>query len=620
MATQSPPAKIFNASFPYQPLGKGDWIRLVFLLPSCDGGVIECDIKTFPEESCPPYEALSYVWGNANDRSPIQCCGQAFDVTKNLESALLQLRLAGNTRLLWIDAICINQLDKKEQGQQVSIMDKIYSKAIRTVVWLGEAGDQVDVAFDFLSQLDAEKWDMLAAFRRGEIPISSFSLLRKSDPLQYSDGRVIALRALLKRQWFTRIWVAQEVGVAKKATMVCGEHEIEWSTFYSGYERAQKKDMLGLAISAKLLERINTLSFAQETKNDLANILIKFRSWNATNPRDKVFGLRGLCNSDIHKMDKMGLAPDYEIKPEELWMAAVRACIRVSGNLNILSGCRGDGRDWPKIPSWAPNWSDERPQAETLYYFQSTESASDDFKAAGNTTASHELGDGRELHLMGHIIDPITELTDSRDMPETKWPESTTSPMEKKQLERDEKENWHNANEFYNQCERLALSPTGEYPTGEKHRSVYWQTITAGQRIHGDDQYTEAEFEKWFANRHVDRTLAALNLNRIPVLSDYLSMSGQLMNRMIMPANAFAQATTALFQRRMARTRCGYLGLVPGAAEVGDWIAICRGGGRPLVIRMEGDCFRIVGECYVHGMMKGERWDDEDPCKVLRFV
>lgn len=165
MATQSPQAEIFNASFPYQPLGKGDWIRLVFLLPSCDGGVIECDIKTFPEESCPPYEALSYVWGNASDRSPIQCCGQTFDVTKNLESALLQLRLAGNTHLLWIDAMCINQLDKKEQGQQVSIMDKIYSKAIRTVVWLGEAGDQVDVAFDFLSQLDTEKRDMHAAFR-----------------------------------------------------------------------------------------------------------------------------------------------------------------------------------------------------------------------------------------------------------------------------------------------------------------------------------------------------------------------------------------------------------------------------------------------------------------------
>jgi hypothetical protein len=55
-------------------------------------------------------------------------------VTKNLKYALLQLRIDGKTRVLWIDAICLNQLDLQEQAQQVKIMSSIYSKAPHTVV------------------------------------------------------------------------------------------------------------------------------------------------------------------------------------------------------------------------------------------------------------------------------------------------------------------------------------------------------------------------------------------------------------------------------------------------------------------------------------------------------
>jgi len=622
MTTQGHPARVFSSSFLYKPLGKGDWIRLVFLLPSCDGGEIECDLKTFSEDTCPTYEALSYVWGDPNNRSPIKCCGTTFEVTKNLESALLQLRLAEKTRLLWIDAICINQLDIKEREQQVGIMSNIYSTASRTVVWLGEAKDQVQLAFNFLSQLhvekEAEEEDMrngsLLRIIRKDLPLSSFGP-QKLNPLHFSDKRVVALRALLKRPWFTRIWVAQEVGVAKGAIMVCGEHKIDWRILFSGYERAQTKELLVAVISVIDLEKIDSLSFAQTTKRDLGDLLIKFRQWNATDPRDKIFALRGLCDSNIHRME---LAPDYGIDPANLWIAVARACIRVSGNLNIFSGCRGDGRKWPEIPSWAPDWSDERPHAQMLHYYQTTEPDSDDFRAAKDTTASFARVVARELHLMGFIVDLIAELSDSSDVPEPEYPNPAPGLMERIQMQEEERKNLHDTNEFFNQCERIALSSTGEYPTGEKHMAVYWQTLAAGQKLHGYEN-TEAEFEKWFARRQVDRAMVYYKINNIPLLSDYLSMSGALINRTIMPPNSFALLINALYRRKMARTRFGYLGLVPGAAEIGDYIAICKGGGRPLVIRSQGETFRIIGECYVHGMMYGERYDDEY-CKVLRFI
>lgn len=64
----------------------------------------------------------------------------------------------------------------------------------------------------------------------------------------------------------------------------------------------------------------------------------------------------------------------------------------------------------------------------------------------------------------------------------------------------------------------------------------------------------------------------------------------------------------------MVRTECGYVGLVHGKTKVGDKVALFRGGLLPLVIREHGKEWRVVGDGYVHGVMKGEKFDD-DKCE-----
>lgn len=46
--------------------------------------------------------------------------GHRFDITPNLFWALLRLRHPDRERILWVDAVCINQADFEERGQQVS--------------------------------------------------------------------------------------------------------------------------------------------------------------------------------------------------------------------------------------------------------------------------------------------------------------------------------------------------------------------------------------------------------------------------------------------------------------------------------------------------------------------
>lgn len=108
---------------------------------------VEVELSTHRLEDCPEYEALSYCWGApTGQKFHIKCNGHSFYALPSLRNALYALRLPDKPRTLWIDAICINQNTDgralRERGQQVSMMQDIYRKAKRVVVWLGEVGEK----------------------------------------------------------------------------------------------------------------------------------------------------------------------------------------------------------------------------------------------------------------------------------------------------------------------------------------------------------------------------------------------------------------------------------------------------------------------------------------------
>ncbi|KAI4950512.1 hypothetical protein J4E91_004395 [Alternaria rosae] len=132
------------AQYFYQSLDENNnEIRLITLLPAADrDSEVICDINIvrLAEDDIPQYEALSYTWGSAE--SPVRLrvspdSDHNIDITKNLAEALPYLRDTAAPRILWIDAIAINQKDLGERGQQVQRMADIFSLAERVIVWLG---------------------------------------------------------------------------------------------------------------------------------------------------------------------------------------------------------------------------------------------------------------------------------------------------------------------------------------------------------------------------------------------------------------------------------------------------------------------------------------------------
>jgi Heterokaryon incompatibility protein (HET) len=129
-----------------------------------------------------------YAWGGSDKPLFISIKEHKLPVTVNLHTALSRLRDRSLTRIIWIDAVCINQDDPKERGDQVRLMAKIYSKANHVIVWLGDMADNSDQALE-------------------EIRAAA----QKESPNSLNDKTLKqAILALLQRPWFRRIWVSEQ--------------------------------------------------------------------------------------------------------------------------------------------------------------------------------------------------------------------------------------------------------------------------------------------------------------------------------------------------------------------------------------------------------------------------
>jgi hypothetical protein len=97
-------------------------IRLLFLLHNdCGAEDIKYTLLRTTIDRAPPYEALSYAWGEDLCQITPQN-GTVTMLTTNLYQALRYLQRPYAARVLWIDALCINQEDGAERSKQAQLM------------------------------------------------------------------------------------------------------------------------------------------------------------------------------------------------------------------------------------------------------------------------------------------------------------------------------------------------------------------------------------------------------------------------------------------------------------------------------------------------------------------
>lgn len=192
----------------YTPIdaSKGE-IRLIHLLPGDVDHEINIELVqvSLSSDPQPRYDALSYVWGREQCQTPALVNGKPFTITSNLDVALRHFRDGAVKKILWVDAVCINQGDTVEKGPQVQMMGRIYSGAARVLIWLGQAADGSDELLDHISGSvggEAEEGE-----GKGEWAV---------DRTLWDSSL-----ALMGRPWFTRTWVQQEIALARLDPIMC---------------------------------------------------------------------------------------------------------------------------------------------------------------------------------------------------------------------------------------------------------------------------------------------------------------------------------------------------------------------------------------------------------------
>jgi ankyrin repeat protein len=292
--------------FKYEPLDlERPAFRLLQLLQG-NGPVIECKLfqAYLGGADTVPYDALSYTWGAMERTATVIVNGKVFDVTENLYSAFQHLRSKSQDRILWADAICINQSNDRERGHQVQQMRDIYSQAEEVVIWLGHATNQTNCLMESLRRL--EEYATMHEHRSWDLKqwITFWELVPRDPIHKLSEG----LDLLLRRPWFRRVWILQEVAKANRASVWCGTKSVTAHTFTLAPPLiGVKPERHCQAVLDIMPGRLREKSWWKENR-DLYNLLLKFGESEANDPRDRVYALLGI-SSDA--WNTASLRPDY---------------------------------------------------------------------------------------------------------------------------------------------------------------------------------------------------------------------------------------------------------------------------------------------------------------------
>ena len=394
--------------------------------------VCECTMFTGSLSTQPPpkYNAFSYEWGSTEHISydysledVVIVNGHRVSVTKNLVALLTRYRNIAAAAPdwqamqvpIWIDALCIDQSNVQERNSQVALMGAIYREAQATLSWLGEGDDDSDYAMGLIADIGSKilnipKDEDDVAWVK---PESQPELWQRSG---YLNRFWSSAGALMKRTYWQRAWIVQEVLLQPNVIIFCGKlvcHYFQLEAIQRWLRRIQGRptppgvdvdlwqllstkvgwysmgwNNLHKRIRVKPLEGTGDGAVDGDGQSHLAwktwitNTLFK----QATDPRDKLYSVLGLVGID-------SLRPDYSSSAEKVFYDFATKNIRIERSLDILSHAghwelpqsTGESHHPPAanlfVPSWVPNWDQISKTYDFSWFFNAPDRADKDWQS-----------------------------------------------------------------------------------------------------------------------------------------------------------------------------------------------------------------------------------------------
>lgn len=453
-------------------------------------------------------------------------------------------------------------------------MGNIYSFSDRVFVWLGPAVDGETEHLPSLVESLSSLWN-----DRDE---SDTSIVTEDDFERYdiplvTEGIWQSFLALLRRPWTRRVWVIQEVALSSKTVVLCGNTLFDWEK---------------LAVAAKVIDEYRMFDSSQLVGTDgipaiddirvqardeellgLDFTLSITREYQATDPRDRVYALLGLVETE----DSEAIQPDYTISTADLYMKVAWYFINKYETLDILAQV-GFGAGLKGLPSWVPDWSVSVPHHHTSLTNVSHGAYWAD--VSKHNAVISGIRNQKLLELSGKIINSVKTVGEM-----LKVDESVSGTRESR------------CRKVFNEWEEMAMAIenyTDEY--GDISVNAYWKTLIAGSTTENEE--VDDEYGLYFLEWHTKYRprMSFINTKQINTKKSDLSKD-----------EGVAIFSDCLFEACLGRrygitAPAANMGLFPGETRSGDLVVLFFGARFPFIVRSDGDAYRLVGMCYVHGI------------------
>lgn len=657
--------------------------------------LMSCDVilDDAPESRLHPfqrYKALSYVWGDTSDLQTIKLEGEDFLVTRNLMAALKTVRHPKKGKKVWIDAICINQADLEEKKTQIPLMGRVYQQAKsvwgqvlpsfdkaeslrKLIVAIGTAGMALEKDLRARDRSEGPTGTEETGHMERTAPGGSTPLIFTKHALEDYDlpSETSSLwqswREFFGSPYFRRIWIQQEVVLAKKFKWFLGntmvDHKVLFTCMelmrrYSREYRAAYLHPEGVSISsqvftvtaesAPLIETplvldddaahgiasgylaadrmLNERKGAGDSRTDrpLIDLLADYREFCATEPRDMVFGLLGLARDAESFYDLV----NYATPLETFFVSLAQRLIDLGHGTKMLLQASNTAPA-EGLPSWVPvshcqilgksvlaadtasqNWSPSV-GAPSVTAHQYSPIRTKDFAAGGEAVedgveVTQDAQDPQRpmLRVRGALIDTIQHCSLAAQTEELMpWVQETH-----------------------------AFPPPFAMRDGTL--SISFLFALQGLRFaieHVRDEHgggsrsfleacCQATRDFW-----EDASCHSIRLGFLQFVSMYMqdnSMVDQMRGGFntqdeMVPMKDFVNDVLVPLgrQRRFCTTGLGLFGVVPLDCKPGDKVFVLRGGAVPLILRpmasgladgAKEQKYQLIGDAYIRGVMYGE--------------
>lgn len=640
----------------WEPLRSPDHVRLLLLYPPGwphrnsspvrhqDDTKIQCrlfqvQLGELSTTGRPKFAALSYAWGSTKKPRQILCNNTQVQVTENLYHALKWIRLPTRPRLVWNDFLCIHQTNSDEKSAQVARMGQIFGQA-HVISYIGGSKDpeHAETCLAVVRRL-ALVADRIfeRQYERDDLIFLSRTMYGQHLPPSLPDWKSAPwdmIFDLTNEEYFNRLWIFQEVRLARSHTCQWGRH---FCSMHQLNEAGRLMSFglehpMGMGLSSPReydvrtgWQRIQIMSGDPVLFNPYPEQWRDFRIVGRStvlgckDPKDRIYGLASLFQGS------KDYVVDYSLSISEVYTGFIFHLIARNGtniplipifgaahNRSIYRNpdeyARETGWTWTSrlLPSWCPDFGVGGP------------------RGSDPARAPYYRGPfGQNQQLPAHVFPVSPRVLSVRGVRCANIAACANH-----------KRSDINPQDFVVKSGRLALRlltgkpsnqifaefldvlrqgghwvdrrrwPTHPFLLDTVHSSFdFWSEVTPNHYWS-----TLESFAPYYLEKHA-RNLFSLDGTTAPRdMTTFTNQHSAFIREMEEEAYDSVRSTRRCFITSStpplgARFACG-----SDAVRVGDKVFVAYGEGSPLVVRRVGKegYYKFVGNCYLNGLMEGE--------------